>query len=207
MRGEKWHNLREGLKEFLRKQAHDTDYTLVVFSDTPHLTAQSLDAANFWKAFTGIKPDGETALYDGFALGLDQIGCLARHRKAVVLLSDGEDNQSRNSLATIEQQVFKTHTTIYAVGILLRKKDGPSTQWRDRQLLETLARETGGLSFFPTADTIEQVLSTINAEIAAQYSFGYYANDHATGWKTTTVELTPQLRDAVLRYPDKYCLK
>lgn len=64
MSGEKWHNLKEGLKKFLRKQPSSTDYTLVVFNDKASLISQSIDADEFWKAFTAIRPDGETALYN-----------------------------------------------------------------------------------------------------------------------------------------------
>src|ERR1043165_1999758 len=119
MTGRKWHNLSSGLKDFLRKQPADSDYTLVVFSDKPSLVSQSLNAKQFWTTFTKIHPDGETALYDGLALGLDQLHCLTRHRKAIVLLSDGEDNQSSTSLAAIQQDIFAAHTTIFTVGILI----------------------------------------------------------------------------------------
>jgi len=76
MRGVKWHNLKDGLKEFFGKQLGATHYTLVVFNDTASLTSQSIDAAEFWKSFTAIRPDAETALYDRLALGLDQISCM-----------------------------------------------------------------------------------------------------------------------------------
>lgn len=207
MRGVKWENLTFGLKEFLHKQSKDTEYTLVVFSDKPLLVAQALDAKELWKDYSTIRPDGETALYDGLALGLDQISCLARHHKAVVLLSDGEDNKSSNDLAAIQQVVFKTHTTIYAVGILLSPRDGPTTQWRDRKLLEDLATQTGGLSFFPRPDGIDKVLSNISREIASQYSFGYYAANPTTGWRDVDVRLLRQIKDANLRYPARYLLK
>jgi len=207
MRGVKWQNLSFGLKEFLKKQSGDTEYTLIVFSDKPSLVSQAMTAKEFWKEFAAIRPDGETALYDGLALGLDQINCLARHHKAVVLLSDGEDNQSTKDLATIQRLVFKSHTTIYAVGILLSPKDGPSTQWRDRQLLEDIATETGGLSFFPHPDQIDQVLTNISREISSQYSFGYYAANPTPGSRNVNVRLLRPLKDTTLRYPTRYVLR
>jgi VWFA-related protein len=206
MRGEKWRNLKEGLKQFLRKQQGTTDYTLVVFNDTASLISQSIDPAEFWKAFTAIRPDGETALYDGLATGLDQVNCIARHRKAVVLLSDGEDNKSKTDLAAIEHLVFKTHTTIYAVGIVIDSSQ--PDRYRGRDLLQQLASHTGGMSFFPTAAKIESVLSIINAEIASHYSFGYYASNTSTpGWRNVDVQLTRYFKDTTLRYPSRYLLK
>jgi VWFA-related protein len=207
MRGVKWNNLGWGLKEFLNKQRSDTEYSLIIFNDRASVASQALDAKQLWKEFSRIRPDGETALYDGLALGLDQINCVARHHKAVVLLSDGEDNKSSYDLAAIQRRVFQTHTTIYAVGILLNPKDGPSTQWRDRELLENLATQTGGLSFFPHPDAIEKVLTDISREISSQYSFGYYASGLATGWRGVDVQLLNQPKPAELRYPTRYLLK
>ena len=206
MRGEKWRNLKEGLKEFLRKQQSTTEYTLVVFNDTASLISQSINAVEFWKAFTAIRPDGETALYDGLATGLHQVNCVTRHRKAVVLLSDGEDNKSKADLPAIEHLVFQTHTTIYAVGIVINSSQ--PDRYRGRDLLQQLASSTGGLSFFPTAAKLESVLSIINAEIASQYSFGYYAsNTSGTGWRHVDVQLTRYFKDTTLRYPSRYLLK
>jgi Ca-activated chloride channel family protein len=190
------------MKDFLRKQPADNDYTLILFSDKAALVSQGIDAKEFRKEFSVIKPDGETALYDGLALGLDQIHCLARQHKAVVLLSDGGDNKSKNDLGTIEQEVYRTHTTIYTVGILL--KDGPMEQERDRKLLENLATRTGGLSFFPFPDQIEEVLSDINKAIASQYSFGYYEPSLAAGWRDIDVRLLRPVSGSTLRYPQRY---
>jgi VWFA-related protein len=205
MRGIKWRNLISGMKDFLQTQPADTDYTLILFSDKPALLSQGIDAKGFWKELSVIKPDGETALYDGLALGLDQIHFLARRHSAVVLLSDGGDNKSKNDLGTIEQEIYRTHVTIYAVGILL--KDGPIEQERDRKLLENLATRTGGLSFFPFPDQIEKILSDINKAIASQYSFGYYAPNVAAGWRDVDVRLLRPVNGSTLRYPHRYLLK
>jgi Ca-activated chloride channel family protein len=205
MRGTKWRNLISGMKDFLRKQPADTDYTLILFSDKPALISQAIDAKEFWNELSVNKPDGETALYDGLAMGLDQINCLTRHHKAVVLLSDGGDNKSKNDLTTIEQEVYRTHTTIYTVGILL--KNGPMEQERDRKLLENLATRTGGLSFFPFPDQIEEVLSDINKAVASQYSFGYYAPNVGAGWRDVDVRLLRPMSGLTVRYPQRYLLK
>jgi Ca-activated chloride channel family protein len=206
MRGTKWRNLISGMKDFLRKQPADTDYTLIFFSDKPALISRAIDAKEFWKGFSAVKPDGETALFDALAMGLDQIHCLARRHKAVILLSDGGDNKSKNDLSTIEQEVYRTHTTIYTVGILL--KDGPMGQERDRKLLENLATRTGGLSFFPFPEQIEEVLSDINKAIASQYSFGYYAPSLVgADWRDVNVRLLRPVSGSILRYPQRYLLK
>jgi VWFA-related protein len=205
MRGTKWRNLTSGIKDFLRRQPPDTDYTFIVFSDKPALVSQAIDANEFWKEFSAITPDGETALYDALELGVDQINCLTRHHKAVVFLSDGEDNKSTTSLTAVHNQVLRTHTTIYAVGILIDSSQ--PDRYRGRDLLKKLAADTGGLSFFPVPDQLDKVLSDINKEIAAQYSFGYYAPTVESGWRNIDIRLLRPVNGYTLRYPQRYLMK
>lgn len=206
MRGLKWQNLHDGLKDFLKKQK-ESDFTLIVFNERPKLVARSVSASQFWKIFESIKPDGETALYDGLSLGLDQVSCLSRRHKAIVLLSDGEDNSSKTKLAKVQEEVFATHTTIYAVGILIDSSAPITERYKGRDLLIELAAATGGSSFFPTPYKIEPVLDDINAEISTQYSFGYYPPSKAGGWRNVDVQLTRFTDKANLRYQQRYLLK
>jgi len=208
MRGERWKNLRRGLKQFLKEQKEASDYTLITFNECPRLISQSIDASDFWKIFTTLKPDGETALYDGLSVALDQTRALPRRNKAIVLLSDGEDNRSSNTLATVQQKVLATNTTIYAVGLLLdKRKSGPES--RGQKLLIDVAASTGGLSFFPTAQEIEKTLQKITADITNQYSFGYYPLNKTPGWRTVEVNLlkTNLRRSTKLRYQKRYMFK
>jgi VWFA-related protein len=207
MRGVKWHNLERGLNYFLKKQK-GSDFTLVIFNEKPQLLASSINTDALWELFRTIKPDGETALYDGLLLGLDQINCLARRNKAVILLSDGQDNRSIGTLVQVQEKSFLSHTTIYAVGILLdrRQSSKKDLMW-SHDVLNNLAETTGGEVFFPTAEQIEPTLEDINNEIRNQYSFGYYPPNKSPGWKNVDVQLTRNLKHANLRYQQRYLLK
>lgn len=204
MTGRKWTNLKDGLKEFLKRQK-ESDYTVITFNENPTLLAQSISKDEFWKLFGRIKPKGETALYDALTVGLDQLGCLTRRRKAVILLSDGEDTSSRANLAAVQQAVFRAHTTIYAIGIVIDSSQ--SDRYRGRDLLKELAASTGGVSFFPAAEQLEKTLDQVSTEIENQYSFGYYTTDLVEGWRTIDVSLTPPIEDATLRYQTRYFFK
>jgi VWFA-related protein len=208
MRGEKWRNLREGLKDFLKKQ-ETSDYTFIIFNEKARLVRQSITAKEFWKVFETIKPDGETALYDGLALAFDQVNCLSRRNKAIVLLSDGEDNRSTTTLATIQQEVATTHTTIYAVGIVIDSSAPIEERYRGRDLLKELASSTGGLSFFPTPIKLESTLQEITTEITNQYSFGYYPSNKKPGWRSIEVSLlkTNLRHNTKVRYQSRYMYK
>jgi VWFA-related protein len=208
MRGEKWNNLRQGLKEFLKKQK-EADYTLITFNECPELITQSTNAETLWTTLNKIRPDGETAIYDGLLLALNQATSTARRHTAIILISDGADNRSTATLSDIEQRVLSTHATIYAVGILLDKRQAPQDQWRGQELLVNLASTTGGLNFFPTPLKIEKTLNEITAEITHQYSFGYYPLSKTQGVRTIEVNLLKSnlRRTTKLRYQSKYIYK
>jgi len=208
MRGDKWNNLKRGLKEFLQKQK-GSDYTLITFNECPELITHATGPANLWTALNKIRPDGETAIYDGLSLALNQTTLAARRHQAIILISDGADNRSTATLSDIEQKALAAHTTIYALGLLLDKRDAPKDQWRGQELLLNLASATGGLSFFPTPLKIESKLKEITAEITHQYSFGYYPVSKTQGLRTIEVSLrkTNLRQSATLRYQNKYLYK
>src|SRR5204863_8241591 len=147
MRGH-WRELRSGLKKFLEKEREGSDYTLITFNEKAQLVTSSVDPKQLWENFNTLRPHGDTALYDGLMLGLQALERAPQHHKALILLSDGEDNSSRANLALVEQQTMLQHATIYSVGILL---DGEMSLYgaEGKKLLNQLASATGGLVLFP----------------------------------------------------------
>ena len=59
-----------------------------------------------------------TALYDAVLLGLETLDQSPKQHRAMVIISDGDDNRSRASLADVEQAVSARHATVYTIGIL-----------------------------------------------------------------------------------------
>jgi Mg-chelatase subunit ChlD len=113
MKGDKWLNLKSGLKNFLKKGRAGSDYTLIAFNEKPRLVVATVNADQLWQSFQSLQPNGETALYDGLMLGLESLERVPQRHKALVLLSDGEDNCSRAGLRLVEQQASIQRATIY----------------------------------------------------------------------------------------------
>jgi len=180
MHGEKWQRLKAGLKKFLAAAHEGNDYTLIAFSDTPQLLACSVNAAELWQHFSGLKPDGNTALYDALLLGLHTLERIPQRHKALVLLSDSVDTSSRAGLLRVQQAALAHRATIYTVGILYGHTKGVRT---GQELLNQLAAATGGLVQFPALDEIRKVLETINADVSSQYSLSYSPPNKAPGWR------------------------
>lgn len=129
---------------------------------------------------------GQTAIIDAIYLAAEQVdqyeksrNPLERKRRALILVSDGEDRASFYK----EQQLFEllreSDVQIFAVGFVneLSKEGGfisKSPQGKAKAFLERLAKETGGKVYFPTnLSELNGIATDIANELRTQYSIGY----------------------------------
>ena len=207
MKGRKWWNLAAEMKTFLANAGEGNDYTLIVFNEKPRLIASLVTADELWEDFKQIEPAGNTALYDGLLMGLNALDKVRQRHKALVLLSDGQDNSSDSNISDVQRESFRHRATIYTVGILLHPNNLTAYEQSGRDLLNKLAAETGGLVRYPAHDDIRQVLETIDKDLRTQYCLSYYPSDKAPGWRKIQVELTQASLGRKLRYQQRYELK
>jgi Ca-activated chloride channel homolog len=199
--------LRGAFKKFLMGAHQDNDYSLITFNAAPRLVARSVTADEMWQSLSILEPFGNTALYDAVLLGLDVLDKTPQRHRALVVMSDGDDNRSRASLADVEQAVSSRHATVYTVGILARPKDLSPFDRHCRDLLTRLADATGGLIRFSPAGEIGQVLTSINTDVRNQYCLGYYAPEGEPGWRSLQVSLASSARSYNVRHQKRYLMK
>lgn len=120
---------------------------------------------------------GQTAVIDAVYLGVDKLAKEVGsdsgvRRRALILVTDGEDRNSFYKLEQLLQLIASTDIQIYTIGITGQLK-APSID-RARDLLSRLALETGGRAFFPASGTeLEQITDAIINDIRTQYVIGY----------------------------------
>jgi VWFA-related protein len=204
MRGDKWQNLMKAMKKFLATTQEGSDYTLIVFGDRPQLVARAVNASELWRDLASLRPYGNTALYDGMLLGLNALERLPQRHKAIVLLSDGEDNFSRSLLSDVQQAARAHRATIYTVGLLLKEFDGAPWQQKSKELLDKLTAATGGLILLPAPEQIQRVLEQINADVSGHYCLSYYPPDTVIGWRRIQVAIARGPQQVNLRYQERY---
>jgi len=204
MRGEKWENLMKAMKKFLATAREGSDYTLVVFGDRPQLVARAVNASELWRDLASLRPYGMTALYDAMLLGLNALERLPQRHKALVLLSDGEDDFSRSCLSDVQQAARTQRATIYTVGLLLKLRDLTPWQPHGKELLYNLTSTTGGLMLLPAPEQIRGVLEQINADVSGHYCLSYYPPDTLNGWRHIQVAIARSPHEVNLRYQDRY---
>ncbi len=131
------------------------------------------DVAALQKGVMGLRPGGGTALYDAIYFAcrekLMQDQPLYKFRRAMVLLSDGEDNQSRYTRDQALEMAQKADVTIYTISTNISHitTDGD-------KVLRYFAAETGGQIFFPfKATDLNQSFENISNELRHQYNIFY----------------------------------
>lgn len=151
------------------------DKAIVVGFDTAAELVADLtdDAEVLSKAIQGLRPGGGTALYDAifFAcrdkLMLDQP--MYKFRRAMVILSDGEDNQSRYTRDQALEMAQKADVVVYTIST---NRSGIGTD--GDKILKYFAAETGGQAFFPfKAQDLNQSFENIANELRHQYNIFY----------------------------------
>ena len=162
--------------EFLKSAVRPRqDKAIIVSFDSATQLATDLtdDIVKLEKGVRDLRVGGGTALYDAifFAcrdkLILDQPR--NKFRRAIVLISDGEDNYSRYTREQALEMAQKADVVIYTISTNRTKIETDGDK-----LMKYLAKETGGLSFFPfQVSDLEQSFTNIANELRAQYSALY----------------------------------
>lgn len=153
-----------------------------------------------------------TVLYDAIHDASEQLMKTQGGRKAYVLLSDGGDVRSKNSIVTAIEFAQRADTIIYSVLFANRQTIGMPLGMameaaylaRGRKVMRRLAQETGG-GYFEVSKTksIEQIYAEIEEELRNQYSIGY-TPDAAGDKKFRKITLTTKRQDLVVRTREGY---
>ncbi len=158
---------------FLRDLLRPQDRAFIeTFSDQPELLAAfTADFKTLENALLALYADRATAMYDSVIMGLFQFSGV-RGRKAMVVLTDGEDTASKNDFQDVVGYAQRAGVTIYTIGI-----DLPVTKVTSRWQLNKLAEITGGRAFFVSGDSeLESIYSEIDRELRTQYLVAYTSN-------------------------------
>jgi Ca-activated chloride channel family protein len=125
------------------------------------------------EALERIDSRGSTALRDAILGSLDHLKKASKDKKVLLVVTDGEDNASRNSLEKMIREVQKTDTVIYTIGLL--GQENKKEAKRARKALEQIAAASGGLSYFPeNVDDVHSICEQVAHDIRNQYILAYY---------------------------------
>ena len=154
--------------------------------------------------------EGSTAIWDAIAVTCRNVlrRSYTQRRRAIILLTDGQDTSSRLSRATAIDQAIEAETVVYAIGIGDKKYDGIN-----KKVLDDIAEKTGGRAFYPKKSTdLAAAFQEIEQELRSQYLLAYSSTNkqHDGKFRSMKIEIAnPRLaKDKFnLRYRPGYFAK
>jgi Ca-activated chloride channel homolog len=191
--GNKLSRSRLAAREFFRTGNEGEDeYFLVEFDDRPRLTAPlTRDTGHIEDELMFSKSHGSTALLDALLLAVHEMRKSKKHKKALLVISDGGDNHSRYSTAEVQRVIRESDVLIYAVGVF----GGGSTteEYGGPGLLSKIAEGTGGRLYEAVAFDLPDIAKKIGIDLRNRYMLGYHpTNTQADGkYHQVAVRLVP----------------
>jgi len=193
----------EGASAFVKASNSQDEEFVVNFNDEVRLglppnvpfTSKVEDLTVALSAASAI---GQTALYDAIAVALEHLGDAQKEKKALIIITDGEDNASRHSFAQVLGMAQARNVLIYSVGLFDNHGLNRGAQEfykrvieEDKKTLTRLAQETGGAAYFPEESIeVTHVCQQIASDIRHQYTLGYNPKaDNHGGYRKLRVKL------------------
>jgi VWFA-related protein len=179
----------EFLNQIIRRQF---DQAFVMgFDTTPEVTQGFTDNTEaLSKGVRMLRPGGGTAMYDAiYSACRDEImekdkGNIAT-RRAIILLSDGDDNQSRVSREEAVEMAQKAEVIVYTIST-----NTSGQKLKGDKVLEHFADETGGRAFFPfKIQDVSDAFSQIQDELRSQYAISYKPADLQPNGKYHAIQI------------------
>ena len=156
------------------------------------------DIPELEKAIRATTAGGSTSLNNALYISLKELAKIKARsqdevrRRAIIVLSDGEDTSSLVSYEEVLDLAKRSETAIYTIG--LQPRDSTQSKgFREAEfVLRQFAQETGGRAFFPSrAEDLKDVYGQIADELSSQYTIGYASkNNRRDGsWRRIAVQV------------------
>ena len=167
---------REAVIEFLKSANPDDEFFLVNFDSSAEVSVPfTTNASEIQSRLMYASTKGKTALLDAVHLALDTMKDARNPRKALLIISDGGDNDSRYTRAEVRNAMRETGVWVYAIGVYNENVTLPEEERGGPMLLAQLAADTGG-RHFPVfrPKEIPAAAIEIGLELRNQYLVGYH---------------------------------
>jgi len=186
---------KEAALQFFKTANPQDEFFLVSFNDHAEVVSTFTSSIeDLQSRILSGSAKGRTALLDGIYLGLSEMRTARNAKRALLIISDGGDNNSRYNEKDIKRLVREADTQLYSIGIFdpfeyrnrtVEELNGPS-------LLTELTEQTGGQSF--TVENINElpdIATKIGSELRNQYILGYRPSNksHDARWRKIKVKM------------------
>jgi len=182
----------EALRAFLDTSNPADEFSVVTVRSRPQLSLPFVrDPEDVFHCLGGIRGDGQTALLDSVYLAAGYVRTGRNPRKALLVISDGEDNQSRYTERELLDALRETDVSLYSIGVDIHPAQyapGEPVQRTGADVLAALANATGGRYFEAwSPKDLAGIMQKI--DIRQQYVLGYSPAPRNADGKYHRVEL------------------
>ena len=173
---------------FIRASNPQDQVFLIGFNDeVEQLQDYTSDIDEITDALENTVVTGGTALYDAIYLGVQKAHAGSKPKKAIIVITDGEDRDSYYKLDELLAKVQESDVQVFSIGLIDDVPDkGFFGRWsktapeKAHDVLVKIAEETGGKAFFPNKLTdIHTIVAEIASDLRSQYSLGYFSTNAA----------------------------
>jgi len=179
----------------------DDEEFVMNFSERPVMAQDfTQDIQKLESTLGKIDSNGPTAMRDALSMGLEHLKRLAKNDKKVLLVvTDGEDNSSVETLTRLSREAQQSGVLIYAIGLL--NDDDERETIRAKRDLDMLTRETGGEVFYPKElSEVDGIAQHVAHDLRNQYTIAYIPSNQNQDGAFRTIRVTVSTPpDAVVR--------
>ena len=186
---------RAAVEAFFQNANPEDDYFVITVASHPKLIASSTRSLRAIETELGLAvPDGNTALLDAIYLGVEQMHTARYKRHALLIISDGGDNNSRYKLREIKSIVQESDVAVYAIGLFDTALFKTFEEYMGKKWLGEITDASGGRTVaIEDLTRLPQTAAAISWELRNQYVLGYEpAKLVADGrWRKIKVNVMP----------------
>ena len=204
---DKIHGVQDAVEHFVKTVSAGDEIFLIRFSEDAEMVQDFIDdRRRILRAVEHLEPQGSTALYDAVVLGLERIKQGKHRKRALLLLTDGNDTASSAKFDSVVALARRSEVTIYALGIGHGERgsfghDSHGSQTKDTvdmRVLRAFAEPTGGAAYFLEnahqggRDLVDEAATEVANELKQQYTLGYRpkGGSRDSGFRQIKVETT-----------------
>jgi Ca-activated chloride channel homolog len=175
---------------FVRTIHPNDDIFLMTFASSLELRQDFTDDRDkLSRALRRTNASGSTLLYDALRAGLIKVKSGKHPKRAILLITDGQDTGSEATLDEILNEIGESELLVYTLGISPASSADSTRDSVDVNVLQNLASNSGGRAFMLSdvlvgtfGREIDKVLTMVATELRSQYTLGFYAT-HADDGK------------------------
>jgi Ca-activated chloride channel family protein len=186
---------KEATLQFFKTANPQDEFFLVSFNDRAELISAFTNSADDLQnrlSFASAK--GRTALLDAIYLGLSEMRTARNGKRALLIISDGGDNNSRYNEKDIKRLVREANTQLYSIGIFdpLEYRNRTTEELNGPSLLNEVTELSGGRAFtVEKINDLPDIATKIGTELRNQYILGYRPSEksHDARWRKVKIKL------------------